>query len=89
VGYLEVEVVKSLREDVVGGLHFPVVSLREGEVEQEETRIEAAPPVKEAGLEKIRVKNLNFFSCMDATNQSWEFMPYNFQSKLRSKYSDH
>jgi hypothetical protein len=60
VGYLDVEVEKSLREDVVGGVHTPFVSLRHGEVEQEEPApyvpepipvpVAAPSPAKAAGL---------------------------------------
>lgn len=65
---------------MIGGLHPPVVSLRHGE---------PIPDLLPAGIEKVRAKNLNFFSCMDAKDMGWEFMPYNFETKLRSTYGDH
>jgi hypothetical protein len=89
VGYLNVEINKSLRENLVGGLHPPMVSLRHGEAEVQERARPAAAPGKSMGLEKVRVNKLNFFSCMDANELGWEVMPYNFETKLRHKYSDH
>jgi hypothetical protein len=58
-----VNVIKSKREEVIGGLHPPVISLKSGEIYHE--------PIQSAGLEKVRVKKLNFFSCMDANDLSW------------------
>jgi hypothetical protein len=78
---LNVDILKSKREEIIGGLHPPIISLKNGEVYVE--------PARSAGLEKVRVKKLNFFSCMDANDLGWEFMPYNFQTKLRQNYSDH
>lgn len=64
------------KEEIIGGLQPPIITLRSGE-----------SYVEERGIEKVAASKLNFFSCMDEKDKGWEFYPYKFKSRIRPNYS--
>lgn len=79
-GQIHVSIRKLLKEQIIGGLVPPTISLRS----------DVAPVssiVHEArGIEKVQAEQLNFFSCMDAKDLGWEPYPIKFKSRIRQQY---